>query len=280
MRCLHCLHPEEAHTDGRCRGDARYREKCACRGYAPQAVPVTITETPSKFEDLQEDHPSYAVAILSRPSSTGTRLAGSDVEHRTFMEVSIKRASMYRSHHADRWSPHGRELVTFCMSASQWAAFISSQGEGTGTPCTLEVVDGTRQPEIAAPPDRMARLREEVAQRMAEPTARLAALTDLLGGIKMTRADREAIRVALAMLGNALTPNIAFTADAVSEHLEATRDRVVAEAEAHVAKLVAETGRAVLRGEGEALVAALRAGTEGLPAIEAAPVPDAPEDPS
>lgn len=286
MRCLHCLHEESAHyafAPRRCLGDKKYREPCHCPGFEPEGVAVTSEPASGKMTDpgdVVERHPAYALVTLSRPTSTGTLLTGSDIAHHTFMEITVRRAHVERSLHRDWWYGEGPDLISFRLSASQWATFVSSQGDGGGTPCTLDYVDGHRVPDILEPPDRMARLRSEVAGKMAEPAERLRHLRhlrDLVDGAKMTKADKEAMRTALIHLSNSLAPNLTFVAQSVTEHLEATKDRVVAEAEAHVAKLIDTVGRGVLAGEGDALRRALAQATSGVP-MPALPATDETDD--
>lgn len=103
---------------------------------------VTVESVGHRSKSERYDHPAYGTVTLSTVSGADKTLFGSDLKHGQRICIRVNRASLVRDLSHD-WI-HGRDqLVEFEMSHSQFAQFITSNGNGSGTPVTLTWVSGT-----------------------------------------------------------------------------------------------------------------------------------------
>ena len=110
-------------------------------------------------------HESYGNITVTRASSSGTFLFGSDAVHHHFVHVELSAAEMERdlSHN---WL-HGRKRIAeFWMTESQWAHFVSSFGDGTGTPVTLRYADGRGLEQCPKPDQWREQFSNEIKERV------------------------------------------------------------------------------------------------------------------
>jgi hypothetical protein len=86
-------------------------------------------------DSTRYDHPAFGKVVLSHPTGNVT-LFGSDLTHRGSMCISLYRAHLDRRLNHD-FIAEDQMICQFELSAAQFAQFITSQGNGSGTPCTL-----------------------------------------------------------------------------------------------------------------------------------------------
>jgi hypothetical protein len=110
-------------------------------------------------------HESYGKIVVTKTSSSGTFLFGSEAKHHHFVHVEIEEAEMNRdlSHN---WLFGGKRLLEFHMTESQWAHFVSSFSDGTGTPITLRYVNGKGMEPCPPPEQFRAQFASEVKERV------------------------------------------------------------------------------------------------------------------
>src|SRR5690606_19504838 len=111
--------------------------------------PVVYEKKTEEQEDLfgvDETHPSYGSIHLGRVSGSA-KLFMSPFRHNGFISISISRAKRVRNLANDRLHGELRKLVEVLMSEAQFAHFITSMFDGSGTPCTIHQVTGTTMPE-------------------------------------------------------------------------------------------------------------------------------------
>ena len=98
-------------------------------------------------------HEAFGTVVLTMPQGGGMQgmsLFGSDIGHHQCISIEIHRAELTRDLGRD-WI-RSRELVAkVAMSHAQFAQFITSAGNGSGTPCTIRyaVPSGTSLEEMA-----------------------------------------------------------------------------------------------------------------------------------
>ena len=96
-------------------------------------------------ERAEVSHPSYGSVVLTRASGH-QRLFGSPFRHQHFITFEIHRAVDQRSLSNTRTFHRGLPIIEVRMSEAQFARFITSGGNGEGTPCTLSFVTVQRMP--------------------------------------------------------------------------------------------------------------------------------------
>lgn len=118
-----------------------------------QAPTKRSVESPT--HDVEYDHPAFGCVTVTNwtGGGRGVRLFGSDLGHSSGITLTFHEAAMLRGLSVDRHMP-GKILLEVDMSESQWARFVASSGNGSGTPVTVKAkrTGGIEQPpQIAAP---------------------------------------------------------------------------------------------------------------------------------
>ena len=102
------------------------------------------------FHDEKITHPAFGQVQVSRISGH-TTLYDSEFNHAHYVRVTVHRSELNRSLSRD-WHFAKSEIVEFDLSEAQWATFVSSFGNGSGTPCTLKFIAGQgHMPQIPEP---------------------------------------------------------------------------------------------------------------------------------
>lgn len=89
-----------------------------------------------------EEHPSYGMITVTRAQVGGRGLAlfGSDAMHHHCVNVEIRNAKRKRDLSTE-WYHGDKTLNSFMMTEGQWARFVSSFGDGNGTPVTFRYTE-------------------------------------------------------------------------------------------------------------------------------------------
>lgn len=83
-------------------------------------------------------HPAFGKIQVSRTySGRGESLFGSQLKHNTMLHITISNAAVVADLHKECILERGR-ICEFYMTEAQWANFISSIGNGSGTPITFQ----------------------------------------------------------------------------------------------------------------------------------------------
>lgn len=105
------------------------------------------------IHELEEHHPSFAVANISRITGGSGVFFGSSVRnHNGYIELRIKKAHRCIDHGHERISSAGEDnLISIKMTHSQFAELITTHNQGEGIPVTLRYYcsgDIVKAPEI------------------------------------------------------------------------------------------------------------------------------------
>ena len=197
-------------------------------------------------------HPSFGNISVTRCSSTGTYLFGSDARHHHFVHVEINSAEMVRDLSHD-WL-HGRKrLVEFYMTESQWANFVSSFGDGTGTPVTLRYFNGEGMGECPPPESQTSQFATEVKERVAKAVVGLKTIRDRIKTSLLPNAkplNKTELREALGEVDSAVMQveqNLPWIAKVFNESMERKTTEAKIEFEAIVARRLQQLGLESLR---------------------------------
>jgi hypothetical protein len=197
-----------------------------------------------------ESHESYGTITITRAQGNFDNLFASNIETNHAIHLTIQRAER-RHEHAHDWI-HGREeLISVYLSPLQFAEFLTSMGQGEGTPCTINRVQGDMMEQ---PPETEATARK-VVREFVEKTEDIAEFAkgadqlvkDILGkGQKMKKADREELQAIFTKMCRVVTDSAPFLIKQAEEHI----NTMVAEAKAtitqHANVLGVEAGSASL----------------------------------
>ena len=199
-------------------------------------------------QETVEKHESYGMVGINRVSSSGTSLFGSITTHRSFITLTVKRASN-RRHLAQDWiHAESSPLIEIQLSHSQFANLITSPGMGDGTPCTIRAFDGKMVKECPPPVELNSKYAEDLKATTKETVAGLEKLTQqlsqsLLPGEKPL--NKTALKELLSEIESALssiTDSIPFIEKQFNEEMEVQRDKMAGEMEAVATHLIHNVG--------------------------------------
>ena len=203
-------------------------------------------------EETVDKHESYGMVGINRVSSNGTNLFGSITTHRSFITLTVKRASM-RRHLATDWpSAESRALIEIELSHSQFAELITSPGIGDGVPCTIRALDGKMLESCPAPETMESKYSEDLKATTKETVAGLSQLTQqlsqsLLPGEKtLNKTELKALLGQIQSALSSITDSIPFIEKQFNEEMEEQHDKMVGEMEAVAAHIIHNVGLAAI----------------------------------
>lgn len=195
---------------------------------------------------VEETHPAFGVAVVTRGHGGAMSLFQSDVQHQEFITLSIRTAERTRDLNRD-WVHPREEIVEVRMSMAQWGALVSSVGLGSGVPVTITSTPDNRmvpgipfEPRIAASLDEV---RGSVGKMLEEARASLADLTEAIEQKKGVVATREALRKHTNKLAQA-EGNAEFAVTSLTEAAEDVVNQARVDIESHILAAHQQTGLA------------------------------------
>lgn len=193
---------------------------------------------PTTNDRGDEEHPSWVMLGVSRISvgGAGAVLFDSDLKHSTVMRITLSSATRQRQLNRD-YVRADRRLIEVDMSMAQWAAFVSSPGQGDGVPATLRwrstigaVPQAPYAPRLALSIDEA---RSAAEKSVAEIKAAFAAFEE-----RPIKKNRDTLKYAIA---NA-PANMVFAAKSLGEHAENVVTKAKADIEAEVQRVAEQRG--------------------------------------
>lgn len=173
-----------------------------------------------------EIHPSWVSVRFNKVavSPPGAKLVASDVHHQHVVVMTVSRASRKRDLHRTWWHEE-RELIEVAMSEAQFAAAITSFGDGSAKPATLWRKDGEMIPDCAEDlgSTEIRQTIREVQTSAEDAIAHLAEKVAELNKLIEDKAGAKAIREAASSLTHHvdnLPKNLRFTAESLQKTVE------------------------------------------------------------
>lgn len=197
-------------------------------------MPADITTMTKNDRPETESHESFGTITITRSQGNFDNLFGSNIDTNHAVHLTISRAER-RHEHAHDWI-HGREqLVSVYLSPLQFAEFLTSLGNGEGTPCTLDYVGGEK---MERPPETEATARK-VVREFVEKTEDISdfakganqLVKDILAkGQKMKKGDREELQAIMTKMTRLVSDSAPFLIKQAEEHI----GKMVSEAKATI----------------------------------------------
>lgn len=198
------------------------------------------------------EHPAYGTITMTSSSNgnIGT-LFGSDIQHHQCIRISIQRAKLHRSLSHDWVHGECRSLVEFEMSHAQFAEFITSVGNGSGTPITLTAAPDQLSRTVSVPGIENIETKHELFRREIRESAKgqadrinreIEKLGALIASGKVGKKDLSAIYTALRSHAGNLPGNLAFTVAQAEEALEKATTHAKVEVEAYISNTARRLG--------------------------------------
>lgn len=205
----------------------------------PVEEPVTDNTGSVVFESTTR-HPAFAQIRAGRVTGH-VNLHDSEFHHQAFITVEIHASEMNRSHHRS-WPMPTDELIRVCMSESQWATFVSSLNCGSGTPCTLDRINGEHMPGLPDPVRETAKHTAEVRKRLETTMVVLKELETAIGEAGLSAKKADVLRRLVSKATMDLGCNLDFAVDSFAEHTELTVEKGKQEIHGYFAGMVARMG--------------------------------------
>lgn len=244
---------------------------------------VEVRDAGTVLETVRHEHDAFGRIILNRSHGGGQAMFGSAIEHNTAVTIEIERAHLDRRLNRD-WVHGDETLLRLRMSEHQWAQFVASQGNGSGTQVTLEYAParGTplaRMPELLLDPvrqtfeDEVRKAAREASEGVRKAEAAVREMTK--PGAKPSKKDLEALLGLLRAAGEHFEGNMGFAQKSFVEAMESTVSAAKVEVESFVTQVALSTGLEALRnGAAPRLIEARDLpGDGGCPVIEGNPAP-------
>jgi hypothetical protein len=190
----------------------------------------------------QETHPSWIAIRANRVSHSppGKRLHDSEIRHQHYVVVTVHRMRRHRDLNHDWHSEYGLPLIEMSMSMAQWGAFVSSFGDGTGVPVTLDWDGNDYVP--SEPENTDSRLALSAAETKNATAKAIESVQEAEAAV-MAAFEAKAGRREMAALLHTLHHRIAnmpanakFAADSLTKHTE----NVVTKARFDIEAMVAQ----------------------------------------
>jgi hypothetical protein len=212
-----------------------------------EPIPATITESQSnpKCAPAQVfDHPAFGTVSLSIVTgSHGSTMFGSDLGHNQWVRITVSHAEKVRDLSRD-WIHPGESVVVFELSHAQFAQFITSHGNGSGTPCTLRYaanpVHGIEEiPGILKEETKHETFRREIQEASKKHLEEIRKHIDSLGAMvdsgKLKVSEVRELQKELNRHADYLPGTMSFVVKSAEEALEKATSDAKIEVEAFIA---------------------------------------------
>lgn len=203
--------------------------------------PTVSYETHAGNETVEtERHPAFAQIKASRVSGQAN-LYDSDFTHHSYMTVTIVRSHKMRSLHRD-WHYGRQELISVAMTEAQWATFVSAASIGSGTPCTIEELDGEIIPGLPPPKSRHDQFDREIKAKLEKTVAGVRDAIKRIEAMGLSKSKTAEATDALRSVLTELNSNLPFVAKSFTEHMEDTTEKAKAEIHGYMTGIVQRAG--------------------------------------
>lgn len=212
-------------------------------------------------------HPSYGKITVGRTTfggGKGASLFGSELKHSELVHIQIDTAYLDRHLNHD-WIHTDSTVVDFYMSPAQWAKFVSSFNDGSGTPITFRWIKGEGQ--IEEPPFRSTKKTfhqefNDKLQKLVEKTRKLQnVVSDLLTKQRLAKEDKEQLKKVSDSIHTDIASNLTYIARCFDEMTEKSVEAAKAEVDAFTTHYIYSLGL-------EELNRRIEAGEMNMPLLE------------
>jgi|GEM_PF-1119597 len=206
----------------------------------------TVTQERTGQCDPHEvfNHDAFGTVTMTVTRGGDSTLFGSDLGHGDRVCIKVQRAERKRNLNRDWIHGDCRPMVEFEMSHAQFAQFITSQGNGSGTPCTLRQAPerGTsirEMPGIKNIETKHETFRREIAdasrKRLEAIKRKVDELGDLIESGKLPKSQLRELHKELHREASYLPGTMEFVVKSAEEALEKATSDAKIEVESYIA---------------------------------------------
>jgi hypothetical protein len=193
-------------------------------------------------EDLK--HPAFGVIGISRFQTTGSRMFGSSINHKTGISIVIRNAGYNEE---GGYISADKELIRIRLSSSQFAELITTLNVGDGVPCTIERLGRESIPELPHVKKKSDIVFDDVKKAVEEiekdETLYMQEAIDILNNKStITKKDRELVLSALRMYKQKVKNDLPFYASQIKKHMEESAVEAKQEIESYISTSLRSAG--------------------------------------
>ncbi len=203
------------------------------------------------LDDKIVKHESFGAITLSNVSGR-THLFGSEAVHHNFVRIEIHEADMRRGLSDDHHFAQ-RTVAVVDLSHEQFGRFISSQGIGMGTPCTIRRIGNKDYPPVPEPEKLDSKFHEDLQRSTRETVAHLEKLagqrgeSNLPGNKPLGKKEQSALLSDIRMAIMGIKDSIPFIEKQFDEMMENKVAAAIVEIESTVAVGLRKIGLETVR---------------------------------
>lgn len=217
--------------------------------------PRTNEEMPKVTEEIGHGgsvettvkHPAFAQVSVSRRSQggNGANLYDSDFGHNSYVVVEVKRSELHRDLSRD-WHFDREHIVQFAFSESQWATFVSSFNNGSGTPATLLWESGKGYVPGIPTFDRADIFKKEAKTATQEAVDGINKLIESVKDSGLSKKKQDDLLSGAYKAIKSLTDVLPFIHDQFNEHVEETVEKGYQEIHGYMNAVISRAGIAAI----------------------------------
>ena len=185
------------------------------------------------MEKESHSHPSFGQISFSRIQGH-EKFYGSELPQDHYIEMNVHHSKIERNLNQDWFYNVGLPAITIRMTSGQFSEMITSLNRGTGTPCTIEMVDGRRIEKLPEFESRKEVHHKEFEKEMEQFAQRISktqrSAKELVKKKTLSKDDIRQLEIQLDYMVMEIVSNIPFFAKQFQEMM----DKVVFEAKTEV----------------------------------------------
>ncbi len=178
-------------------------------------------------------HPAFAQIRFSRVNGH-TNFYGSELEQSHYIEMVVQKSSVRRELSRDWYFANEVPLIQIRMTAGQFSELITSLNQGSGVPCTVEVLNQAKVEKMPKQESRKEFVHRKFEERMKifgdKIRENQKKAKEIVKKKTLSKADIHNLTFQLEWLTQEVESNIPFFAKCFQE----TMDEVVFEAKTEV----------------------------------------------
>lgn len=193
-------------------------------------------------------HPAFGQISIGKPQGA-IDLYGSDFTHHHFVNIELHESQLRRDLSHD-WTFARKLIASVSMSEAQWATFVSSFGQGSGVPCTIEYADGERRPSL--PPRQTWKLyREEAEKSFSEALEKVQGLRDQISAAatRLPKKVQAELTAPIDAVIRSLQSTLPFIKESFDKHIEDSIEKAKVEVNAYATNTIMRAGLTALGEE-------------------------------
>lgn len=217
-----------------------------------KATPPTVTQDDGPLGGTIKKHPAFGMLRFSRCSGDPGKLFGSEINHASYITMTLVEGDEHRSLSHTFYHGHGRSLCEVNLSAAQFAELITSMNMGSGVPVTIRHVMGDSEPRPHI--EDTDTLHEQIKTDIKDKTKRVTnnakslekELATMLADCKIPKVKQEALKSLVGRIVQDLESNLPYVLDQYQEAAEKVGAKAKAELEAYASMVITQLGMQAL----------------------------------